>query len=220
MASAWFVSPEAVHRTLREDSTGFTIQDVVTLDEAKAHLKIDNDDEDAHLNLLIEAVTRLGESYMDFDFRATRDAFYITDWPINGHIEIPKRRTKSFVVKQFFAGSYSVTVADTVYHVSGGTFASVLSLKEGQEWPDHSTTATDIVPGRVLINFETTNPIGLVDKAVPEHICKLGVLTHLAHVYEHRGDCDLGSMPGSDIRNSMYLSGAAAIYAPWRLPNV
>ncbi len=204
---------------LREDPS-LSPADIVTLDEAKDHLKLDGDDDDSVLNGMIEAVTLLGEAFTAWDFRIKMYNMNFTNWPADNVIRIPKNQTTggaSLTVKQFFSGSFSVTVPTTVYRSNGGPLGMLLTLKSGQEWPDHSTLATDIIPHRIKVTFET-RPADVDFQVIP--LFKLGVLTHLAHVYEHRGDCDLSSMPGTELRSSMYLSGAAAIYAPYRIPNV
>lgn len=194
--------------TTRRNKT-FEVADAITLDEVKRWLKIDHTDDDQLLNVLIESATEVGESYVHFDFRVKQYQHNLDDWPVEGTIFLEKRLvgTVDLVVEQYFAGSFSVTVPSTVYGFSGGSLHSMLFLMSGQEWPDHSTLATDIIRGRVRVTFQTQLGSGIeLDPLL------LGLRQHIAWLYENRGDCAVD-------RNSIMASGANSFYDPYRFPN-
>ena len=84
---------------------------------------------------------------------------------------------------------------------------SQIFLKEDQEWP----TNIDLVPQAVEIIF--TSGYGATEASVPADV-KIALLSHIAFMYENRGDCNTG-----DIGDKLPLN-VRTLYNKIRLINI
>jgi len=182
------------------------VNDILTVSEAKTHLRVDNSSDDTYITNLIKLCTKCAENYTNRAFitqtyKVFFDNYYDNNldnvwWNgiVQGHIG-------SFVMKKYielpFAPLQSVTHFKTYdeddnattfssdnYSVSSysGDFANRgrISLKNGNSWPTYT---------KPIDGIEIQFVCGYGDNAsdVPLQI-KQGVLEEIAFRYENRGD--------------------------------
>lgn len=156
---------------------------VVSVAEAKAHLRVEGDDEDALIQGLVETAIAhfdgwsgiLGRCLVAQTWRLKLDRFA-------DPLRLPMPAASIAAVT-----SGGTTVAGTVYellHDAGGSF---VTLKEGQAWPavpsGNAQVAVDFVAG-----------YGPAAQDVPLPI-RTAVLILASHLYDNRGGSNPGGPP-------------------------
>jgi uncharacterized phiE125 gp8 family phage protein len=171
----------------------------VSLADAKAHLRVDTDDEDALITRLIAAARGAAERATGRAFVAQTWRLWLDVWPDDWAIEIPRPP---------LLGVNSVTTYDTSGNASvvgaGSYLVDVVSV------PGRIVFKNTVLPP---VNLREANAIavefeaGYGDEAddVPAGIVA-GVLAWIAHLYERRGE---GETPPP--------AQALALLAPYRV---
>ena len=147
--------------------------DVISLAQAKLYLRVDYDDDDTLISSLIKSAVYSAEKFMNRDILTTvwenyRDTVNLQDMTL--------RRGGFISLSQFqylSDGSYVTIDADDYQVASKGIFGKIYTASV----PSH-----DEHPEAIRIEFTT----GFA--TVPEDI-KTGLLSHIASMYENRGDC-------------------------------
>jgi uncharacterized phiE125 gp8 family phage protein len=148
----------------------------VTLSEAKAHLRVDHDDEDTLITALIAAATGhldgwtgvLGRCIVSQTWRQDMDGFG------DGDIRLPFADVTAVVVAYTDTANATQTFAGASYHLTADAMSSLIELADGASWPD-----TAIRPDAVRV----TMTVGY--SAVPPAI-KAAILIHIGQLYENR----------------------------------
>jgi len=188
----------------------------LTLDSVKNFLKISLSDKSQNdlLNLFLDAATDCGEKYTNRDFinktyTTFRDDFNSFCDVENPSITFELRRSKVSDVAsiKYLAADVLTTVATTVWGFTDVNDYAQIFLKEDQEWP----TDIDRVPQAVEIIF--TSGYGATEANVPADV-KIALLSHIAFMYENRGDCNTG-----DIGDKLPLN-VRTLYNKVRLINI
>ncbi len=165
---------------------------LVELDVAKAHLKVSTKvDDDLIVNLLRTAL-EYAESETGRDYRANTWVLLIDEFA--DRICLRKSPVASITRIQYtVATAYDALVSSPTYYLKKGRQFSEVLLVDGQTWP------TDLakVEAGIKITF-TTEADRYLERA------KVGMLRHLAHLYQHRGDYE--------AKGSAIKSGAKALY--------
>lgn len=148
----------------------------IKVEDAKHHLRVETDADDALLSTYIETAIRAVESY-------TRRASRPVTWDLfrdefENPIEIKRDVVTSITEIVHQVNGSDVVVASTVYRLVPGVQSSFIELDIDQIWP----TDTDEVSKAIRIRFDTDVKAGWAD-----HL-KLGILRIVAYLYEHRGD--------------------------------
>ncbi|MEN2980866.1 head-tail connector protein [Tistrella bauzanensis] len=184
---------------------------VITLDEARAHLRVDHEDEDDLIAAQIAAATAmvdgqdgwLGRCIGVQTWRATWDG---SAWPEgrSGAVPIPLPPLVSIGAVSIVdpAGDTQALVADTDYRVAdGGSYLSAIVPPRGQCWPDR---LDDI--GSLAITYTA----GYATGTLPAPI-RAAILLTLGKLYEHREDVVSGTIM------TRLPSGADALLLPYRI---
>lgn len=180
----------------------------LTLAEVKEHLKLDASDnsQDTYLSLLIDAATDQAEKYTGRDFinrsyTTYRDSFV-------DPLELRRAPISSITSIEYLVSSSFVTLATSVYdlQVNDNGYPYIF-LKEDQEWP----TNADTLPQAVKIIF--VSGYGAAATDIPPGL-KLGLLNHIAMLYENRGDCS------NDCSGTTLPANAKAFYNRYRIVNI
>jgi uncharacterized phiE125 gp8 family phage protein len=157
----------------------------ISLAEAKAHLRIDADDEDALLASLITAARSFIERTLSLALVSESWSLYLDGWPRSGTIVLPLHPVQAVTAVRVYAPDDTPTVVDSQsYDVDALSEPGRLVLSAG---------AAQLTPARLLNAFEVAFTAGYGDEAedVPEpirHALKLLV----AHWFEHREPVVLG----------------------------
>lgn len=177
----------------------------VSLVEAKAHLRVDHEDDDAVITALIGAATDhldgrtgiLGRALVDQTWRQDFNGF-------RGCLRLPLAPVAADgveSVKYFDANNVEQTLAATTYHLLVDALGPFVSLKAGQSWP--STFAR---LDAVSIEFVA----GYGDDAKVPDALRVAILMHVAHIYNNPEAVVVGG-----AATSLPL-GHGALIAPYR----
>lgn len=152
----------------------------VTLEEAKAHLRVDVTDDDDLITALITAARQIVEmvlrrALLSQDWELLLDAFPATDTTLE--IPLPPLQSISAITYTLEDGT-SATVAATDYTVDTGSTPGRIALNSGSSWPGDSLSAL----GGVQIAF--TAGYASADD-VPQAI-RQALLLLVGHLYENR----------------------------------
>ena len=153
---------------------------VITLEEAKAYLRVDSEDENALISAMIAAAEKhvelaTGRVLLTSTFELVYDE-------VSGSIEIPKSPlqevTKIEVVSE---AGVKTEVASSIYNVDTSGILGRVQLKPGCVWPSH----------RGFASFIVTVKAGYGDTAaaVPPAL-KQAALAALAVIFASRGEMD------------------------------
>lgn len=175
-------------------------EEPVTLDEVKAWLRLDGDDEDDTLESLITAARQSAEEYLrrslitqewklTLDLCSDREPWWdgVREGAISSlygglprTIPLPKGPAKSLIsVVTYDLTNTNSTFASSNYRVDAS--GDRLLLNYGAVWP------SSIRP-QAGVEITYVAGYGAAD-AVPKPI-KTAILTHVAFLYEQRGGCD------------------------------
>jgi uncharacterized phiE125 gp8 family phage protein len=153
----------------------------VSLDEAKAHLRVDSDDEDDLITSLIEAATDLAEQYcrrafMPASFRLGLDRFPAYD------IRLPRNPVISVdSITYLDEGGTERTLSASEYLTDLASEPARITPTYGNTWP---TTRGTI--GAVKVNFTAGYSGASPDRdSVPEGV-KAAIKLLVADFYQHR----------------------------------
>ncbi len=150
----------------------------VTLDEAKAHLRVTGSDENALITSLIAVARQAAEDYCQRSLITQRWQKTL-DWFPPGAIELSRGPVQSIVsVKYRDGGGVLQTLAGTEYLLDNGIDPASLVPAYGKAWP-----ATQAVPNAVEVLYSTG--YGDAAASVPGPI-KSWMLLKLAELFEHR----------------------------------
>ncbi|MFB2551009.1 head-tail connector protein [Ensifer soli] len=157
----------------------------LTLDEAKAHLRIDLDAEDELIAGLIAAARAHLENETGLALMARTFRLYRDDWPASGIVEI---------------GRWPVTAIEavTVYDGDGVAIAPALGAArlDGQARPARLFLPERPLPGVEVngIEIDFTAGFGETGADVPD-VLKRAMLTHVAAMHAVRGAVAPGDQP-------------------------
>ncbi len=152
-------------------------EEPLSLAEAKAHLRVDVDDEDALIGSLITAARltterRCWRQIAQATLRLTLDAF-----PASDVIYLPRPRLVSVEsVKYQDLESQQQTLYDGSYWVDATSEPGRVVLRSGYAWPE-----TNLQPGCVQIDYIA----GQEPADVPADV-KAAMLLIVGHLYAHR----------------------------------
>jgi uncharacterized phiE125 gp8 family phage protein len=158
----------------------------ISLAEAKAHLRIDGNDEDALLASLIAAARMAVERTLSLALITESWSLYLDGWPRSGTIVLPIQPAQAVTaVRVYDPDDEPATVNSETYSVDVLSEPARLVLSAG---------AVQLSPARLLNAFEVAFTAGYGDEAsdVPEplrHAIKLLV----AHWFEQREPVVLGA---------------------------
>ena len=160
----------------------------ISLAEAKAHLRIDGNDEDALLDSLIAAARMFVERALSLALVTESWSLYLDGWRRSGTIVLPIQPVQAVTaVRVYDPGDTPTEVNSETYSVDVLSEPARLVL---------SAEAVQLSPARLLNAFEVAFTAGYGDEVsdVPapiRHALKLLV----AHWFEHREPVVLGIAP-------------------------
>ncbi|WP_377295696.1 head-tail connector protein [Rhizobium sp. SGZ-381] len=149
----------------------------LTLAEVKAHLRIDQTDEDAGLQALIAVARQHLERETGLCLMAQTLRLILDDWPATGVIQIARGPVQA--------------IEDVCYYDENGTVVHV-SLQghvlDGQKRPARLWLKNRPLPGRALNGIEVTFAAGFGEAAtdVPGPL-KRAMLIHVGYMHAFRG---------------------------------
>jgi uncharacterized phiE125 gp8 family phage protein len=147
----------------------------VTLNEAKEHLRIEHDVDDAFISTLITVAREYVEKIAWRGFIDQTWELTLREFPIFDYITLPKGPVRSVTSVQYLDPSGVLqTLATSVYEVDTKSKFGRVILKEGQSWPGYLRRWNSVTV-QYVVGY-TNLPKGIV------HAIKLLI----AQMYEHR----------------------------------
>ena len=169
------------------------IENAVTLDEAKAHLRIDHDYEDAYIANLCRVGTLVAEAYQDRQFVTATYDLTIDGFPRQHNwridrggapIYLPKSPLSSVTsVKYLDENGTQQTLATTEYTVDAKTEPGRIVPAYQKTWPVNTRWHVATVTVRFVCGYGTA-------AQVPE-TTKTAIKTIISFLYENREPADL-----------------------------
>ncbi len=155
------------------------LQEPLLLAEVREYLRVDNVDQDALLASLIRSTRVCAETYTGRAFITQSWRLFIDVWPSSGTLCLPKPPLVS--VEDIFL----LAPDDTSVPVSPSTYTIDTSATLGKITLQGSAS---LMPGktRAGIRIDFTAGYGDTWNDIPEPL-RLGMLQHIAHLYENRG---------------------------------
>lgn len=196
--------------------------------EAKAFLRVDSDDDNALIESLISAATRVCENFTNRNFvtqtwdkwldffpmrKATRDDWWdgVQDGPISGlnyaagFIELERVPLQSIThIKTFSPDDTESTFSASNYLVDGKSIPARVALNEAAVWPTN-LRRYNAVQVRAAVGYGAA-------AAVPKDIVN-AVKFQLATMYENRNvcdDCDLNGTAKLLLKPYVVMRGSYA----------
>jgi hypothetical protein len=173
-------------------------EEPLSLADVKAHLRVTVDDDDALIGDLITAARLLCEDYtrralVSQGWRLWLDSFPGCDEPwwdgmregaaqqvMRRFIHIPRPPLISVdTVKTYDDANTETVFSATSYFVDTASEPGRLALRSSAAWP---------VPGRSYNGIRIDFTAGYGDASAVPQALKQGMLAHIAHLYENRGD--------------------------------
>ena len=161
---------------LRQVSTSY--DEPITVEELREHLRIEHNDEDSYLTLLISSARALAENFID-GIIADREYLMIIDG-FSSYIELPVRpvNPESLTIVYFDENGDSQTIAG--YEYKSDLFKTIIYPAYGESWP-----ATETGFNKVTITF--TSGLAGAEGAMPNDV-KHAILMLASTLYDQRED--------------------------------
>ena len=155
----------------------------VTLTEAKAHMRVDGDEDDARLTALITAARNHCEVYTNRQFITASWKLYCDHFENVQLIPRPPFQSVTSITYVDLDGD-TQTVTATIYTTDLIDEPGRILLADGQTWPSHRGSQED----RVIIEYKAG--YGLTASTVPQNI-RTAMLFWIEGVYDGNKDATL-----------------------------
>lgn len=155
----------------------------VSLETAKTYLRVDTDDEDALIALLIQSARETGEGLARRAFITQTLEMVVDDWPADGNLVLWRPSLQSVSsVKYYDTDNVEATWTDYVVNARS---------EPGQIY-FNSTPGTALAKsGGVVVRYVAG--YGNTEASVPEKL-KQAILSTVAHFYENREAVNVGNI--------------------------
>lgn len=177
--------------------------ELITLEEAKDHLRVDGVDEDA----LIEALTTTARQYVEKRcaialYTQTWD-WFLDCWP-TCPLQVPRPPLQSVThIKYYDTDGVLQTLSASVYQADTSSRPGRIALADGQTWPLLQSQKLSAVQVRFVAGH-----IGLYGSEIRPVVQAMLLL--IGHWYEHREEVNIGNITS---RVPMAVDALLAPYA-------
>lgn len=156
----------------------------VSLAEAKAHLRITHNDDDAYITTLIKTARASIEAQTGLGLISQGWSVFLDDWPDNGVIELPLAPVLDIADIKVYGDDDTFAVIDPAhYYEDKVSRPARIILRGSRSW---------VAPGRVANGIEILLTIGFI--SVPEPL-REAILQLVGHWHETRGDETVDEKP-------------------------
>jgi uncharacterized phiE125 gp8 family phage protein len=175
---------------------------VLTIDEVKAHLRVDHADEDQLIIGLIDAATAHIDGYNGILGRALVTQTWTVDFPtFRNRLDIPLGPIQSATIQYYDSTDVQRTLATSVYAVLSDGLGPYVALRYNQQWPQ-TYTRDDAVRITFVVGYGAAASVPVAIRAA--------MLLLIGHWYDNRSTVSVG-----EAASEMPVS-AAALLAPFR----
>ena len=189
-------------------------QEPVTLQEVKEHLRVEDGIDERFLRPLIETARRFAESHLGrrlvtTTLTQTYDVAKDFDEPLwegtkigadiqfyKPYLTLGEGPVQSVVhVKTYDDADNATVFATSKYYVDNAREPARILLRKGETWEPNLRVANGIEV-QYVVGYSSIY-------AIPEPI-RMGILQHIAHLYEHRGDMYEAKSPYPPMLRTLY----------------
>lgn len=175
----------------------------ITLQQLYDHVRVDAPQEQlSYLNMILAAVTRVAEDYMNIDIIQKSWRTYRDDFNAN-YFQLRKSPFVSLQNFQILSNGVYVDIDPSLYYISQHPYYAQIALKNEKVWPVDSL---DLANNAIKIEF--TSGLATDSNNIPEDL-QQALLNHAAFMYENRGNNDIAGLTSSGT--SEETSGLNAI---------
>jgi len=207
------------------------VNEPITLDELKAHLRITTNDENTYLTGLIQAARVHIEEYLrrkliTQTIRMTLDQWPFFDFPVwEGQVEAPfTALVPEAALKLWFPPLQSVSQVQITFRDGTTTIYASSNYLVDNSTPDDYGRITLKVDATIVTNLQEINAVeidyvagyGVNGSDVPFAI-RQALLNYAAWMYQNRGDCSDGKVSYIRGETPLDVSGAAGYLVPYRI---
>lgn len=159
----------------------------VDLDTVKEQLRIDDDEQDGYLSILINAAVSVAELITKRDLSPKTYKAFLDTFSFSNSFELRKSPLISVDSIRYFRSRSLVTVdANDYYTTQSSTFASVCPV---DQWPtDGDVDRKQGVEIQFQAGYRIDRSVDPVVNEVPFDL-QMAILQHITSLYENRGDC-------------------------------
>jgi uncharacterized phiE125 gp8 family phage protein len=153
----------------------------VTLAEAKAHLRVTHNDDDAYINTLIKSARTSLEARLGLGFITQAWSVFLDDWPEALEVRLPLGPILDVVdIKIWSDADVSAIIDPAHYYEDRASRPPRIVLRTGRSW---------VKPGRQANGIEILLSVGFgpLASSVPEPI-RQAILQLVAHWFGARGE--------------------------------
>ncbi len=149
----------------------------ISLAEAKAHLRVTHNDDDAYITTLIKTARQSIEAQTGLGLISQGWSVFLDDWPENGVIELPLAPVLGIADIKVHGDDDTFAIIDPAhYYENKVSRPARIILRGSRSW---------VAPGRVANGIEILLTIGFT--SVPEPL-REAILQLVGHWHETRGD--------------------------------
>ena len=153
---------------------------VLSMDEAKLHLRVDISDDDTLIQALVSAATAWAEEFMRVALITRTYDYWLDSWPSGREIELPMPPLQSVAgVYYYDENDTEYTLATSDYMVDANRRPGRVVLRNDASWPSVTLRAANGVRVRFTAGY------GNSASDVPENI-RHAIRLLLGHFYENR----------------------------------
>jgi uncharacterized phiE125 gp8 family phage protein len=175
---------------------------LVSLSEAKEHLRVLHSDDDTYIQSLIYASQMTCETFCNIDFTPQDWEFTCDLWEQTLQIPVQRVRTITSIAYYSDASPSVQTVWPTSsYYLDSGSMPCRITLEDGKTYPSLRNGT-----GNIVINFSTDN----LDTGFSSH-AKQAVLITIADWYENRQSVVVGRIASQIPKTAEYLMSAVKV---------
>ena len=168
---------------------------IVSLDDAKEHLRVLHNDDDTYITSLIYASQLTAEYYSNIDFTSDNWLFTCDTWEQT--LSIPYQKVFKITSLKYYDdnGALQGLTANTDFYSDAGSLPARITLTDGTTYPSLRNGT-----GNILIHFQTD----ILDYRMDAH-AKQAVMIMIADMYENRQSVVVGRIASSIPKTSQYL---------------
>lgn len=150
----------------------------VSTADAKAHLRVTFDDDDALIGSYISAAERMIEETAHVQLMQATYRYHLPEWP-GECVELPRPPLQQVTsITYYDSDGNSQTLAASVYDVEAFRFVGRVRLKPGQSWPTLDSTKRHPIQINYIAGAATAGAI--------EKLRRQALLLLVTHLYEMR----------------------------------
>lgn len=152
----------------------------VTLAEAKLHLRVDIDDDDALIASLITAAREEFENQADKTLFTTTYKVLRSHWPGHPHIDLPRAKPLASVTSVTYTDENDVvnTFSSANYVVDTNAWPGRIVLRSDASWPSATLAESNPITITYVAGYAST-------ASIPQRY-KQAILLLVGHWYENR----------------------------------